>query len=108
MAKTAYQKIKEKDPKQHNDAVRRKSRVDDAQRQQSQDQAGTIASGRECFAGIVPRIGELVVPTPEGAIPVRTIRRLFQDKRWDAEFVSRTKGTPWGFKLTPDKTEWRM
>ena len=56
------------------------------------------------FAGIVPRTGECIVPTPEGAIPARTTRRLSEDKRWDAEFVSRAKGTPWDFKLTPDKT----
>ena len=41
------------------------------------------------FAGIVPRTGEFIVPT---------IHRLSEDKRWDAEFVSRMKEMPWDFK----------
>ena len=47
------------------------------------------------FVGIVPRTGEFVVLTPEGAVPVRTVHRLSEDRRCDAEFISQVKGTPW-------------
>ena len=50
------------------------------------------------FVGIVPRTGEFVVLTPEGAVLVRTVHRLSDDRRWDAEFVSQVRGTPWDFK----------
>ena len=50
------------------------------------------------FIGIVPRTGEFVVLTPEGAVLVRTVHRLSEDRRWDAEFISKMRGTPWDFK----------
>ena len=34
------------------------------------------------FVGIVPRTGEFVVLTPEGAVPVRTVHRLSEDIKW--------------------------
>ena len=50
------------------------------------------------FVGIVPRTGEFVVLTPDGAVPVRAVHRLSEDRRWDAEFISQVRGTPWDFK----------
>ena len=52
------------------------------------------------FVGVVPRTGEVIVLTPEGAIPVRTVHRLSEDKRWDVEFINKVKGAPWDFKAT--------
>ena len=72
--------------------------MDDAQRQPSQKQAGANASKFGIFVGIVPRTGEFVVLTPEGAVLVRTVHRLSEDRRWDAEFISQVWGTPWDFK----------
>ena len=46
------------------------------------------------FVGIVPRTGELVALTPEGAVAVRTVHR----RKWDTEFMSGVKGAPWDFK----------
>ena len=46
------------------------------------------------FVGIVPRTGDFVVLTPEGAMAVRTIHRLSEDRKWDTVFVSKVKGTP--------------
>ena len=50
------------------------------------------------FAGIVPRTGECIVPTPEGAI-ARTLRRLSEDKRWDAELVRPNEGNTLGLQV---------
>ena len=43
------------------------------------------------FVGIGPRTGEFVVLTPEGAVLVRTVHRLSEDGRWDAEFISQVR-----------------
>ena len=48
--------------------------------------------------GIVPRTGELVVLTLEGAVAVRTVHRLSEDRKRDTEFMSKVKGAPWEFK----------
>ena len=48
--------------------------------------------------GIVPRTREFVVLTPEGTVLVRTVHRLSEDRRCDAEFISQVRGTPWDFK----------
>ena len=34
-------------------------------------------------ASIIPRTGEFVVLTPEGAVAVRTIHRVSEDTKWD-------------------------
>ena len=49
------------------------------------------------FVGIVPRTGEFVVLTPEGAVAVRTVHKLSEDRKWDTEFMSRVQGAPWDF-----------
>ena len=54
------------------------------------------------FVGNVPRTGEFVVLTPEGAAAVRTVHRLSEDRNWDAEFMSRVKDAPWDFKANAD------
>ena len=51
------------------------------------------------FVGIVPRTGELVVLILEGAVVVRTVHRLSEDRKWDTEFVSKVKGALWDFKV---------
>ena len=38
---------------------------------------------------------EVVVATPEGVVKTRTIKRLLQESRWDADAVIGIKGTPW-------------
>ena len=48
--------------------------------------------------GIVPRTAEFVVLTTEGAVAVRTVHRLSEDRKWDTEFMSRVKGAPRDFK----------
>ena len=50
------------------------------------------------FVGIVPRTREFVVSTLEEAVLVHTVHRLLEDRRWDADFVSQVRGTPWDFK----------
>ena len=40
------------------------------------------------FVGIVPRTGEFVVLTAEGAVLVCTVHRFSDNRRWDAEFIS--------------------
>ena len=106
MAKTAYQKIKKKKKKNKSPNNRMMLFGESVVWMMLKDNNRRIQleplHQYGVFAGIVPRTGECIVPTPEGAI-ARTLRRLSEDKRWDAELVSRTKGTPWGFKLTPDK-----
>ena len=44
------------------------------------------------FVVIVPRTGELVVLFSEGAVAVRTVRRLSKDRKWNMEFMSKAKG----------------
>ena len=36
----------------------------------------------------------------EGAVAVRTVHRLSQDRKWDTEFVSRVEGATWDFPAT--------
>ena len=50
------------------------------------------------FAWIVPRTGQFIFLTPQGARPVRTFHRLSVGRRWDAGFVSRMMGIPWDVK----------
>ena len=49
------------------------------------------------FVGIVPRTGEFVVLTPGGAVAVRAVHGLSEERKWDTEFVSRVKGAPVDF-----------
>ena len=46
----------------------------------------------------MPRTEEFVVLIPEGAVLVRAVHRLSEDRKWDTEFMSKVKGAPWDFK----------
>ena len=50
------------------------------------------------FAGIVPRTGEFVVLTLQGALATRSNHRFSEDNWWDTEFTSAIKGAPWDFE----------
>ena len=50
------------------------------------------------FVGCVPRTREFEVLTPVGAVAVRTVHRLSEDRKWDTEFMSRVKSAPWDFQ----------
>ena len=45
--------------------------------------------------GTLMRTGETIIGTDAGALRVRTVRRMPEDKRWSKEAVNNIKGTPW-------------
>jgi hypothetical protein len=47
------------------------------------------------YLGVLQSSNELLVATDAGVVKVRTIKRLPDDQRWDAEAVLAIKGTPW-------------
>ncbi len=47
------------------------------------------------YLGVLQSSNELLVATDAGVVKVRTIKRLPDDRRWDAEAVLAIKGTPW-------------
>ena len=85
--KTAYQQIKDKSPSN-------KMMPKDNHRRNKLEPMHQFG----VFVGIVPRTGEIVVLTRQGAVLVRTVHRLSEDRRWDAEFICQVRGTPWDFK----------
>ena len=65
--------------------------MNDAHRQSSQKQAGANAKIWIFFGWDCAENWRVVVLTPEGAVSVRTVHRLSEDRRWDAEFISQVR-----------------
>ena len=88
--KTAYQKIKNKSPSNKMMPLGEKvvwMMPKDNHRRNKLEPMHQFG----VFVEIVPRTGEFVVLTPEGALLVRTVHRLSEDRRWDAEFISQVR-----------------
>ena len=47
------------------------------------------------YLGALTRTGEAIIGTETGAVRVRAIRRLPDDKRWDKDDIGKIVGTPW-------------
>ena len=47
------------------------------------------------YLGVLQSSNELLVATDAGVVKVRTIKRLPDDRRWDAEAVLAIRGSPW-------------
>ena len=52
----------------------------------------TVSIEYVLYVGIEPRSGEQICPNESGVHHVRTIRRLAESERYDAEFLSKVKG----------------
>ena len=97
--KTAYRRVKNKRPNKNMLPFGESERVvwmmpKDNRRRNKLDAIHLFG----VFVGIVPRTGEFVVLTPDGAVAVRTVQRLSEDRKWDTEFMSKVQGAPWDFK----------
>ena len=84
--------------KQHDATVQREGRLDDAQGHLLKEQIGHDSSIRSVRRYRAKNRRVFVVLTPEGAVAVRTVQRLSEDRKWSIEFMSSVKGAPWDFK----------
>ena len=96
-----HQRIKGKETRKQSAPARREDCLDDAEM--------TVARGGTSWSLLIivgsswkscPGLEEFAVLTLGGAVPVPTIHRVSEDKKWDTEFMSQVKEAPWDFKAS--------
>lgn len=58
------------------------------------------------WLGTVEHTGEHIIGTKEGTIKCRAIAQLTPDRKYDAEFLDKIRGTPW--KPSPKHNTWKL
>ena len=56
---------------------------------------GTPTRKPGIWLGIIERIEETIIGTPNGVIKCRTINRMAEGEQWNRELVLGMRGTPW-------------
>ena len=96
--KTAHREDQAHETKQQDATVWRKCRLDDAEAQSHNETSLIRFINFGVFVCIVPRTEEFVVLILKGAVLVRAVHRLSEDRKRDTEFMSNVKGSAVGFQ----------